>query len=910
MKQHAESLRLSHGWVTMPLSGKFPIIKDWTNLKTSQFISESWNKGNNIGLVCGEISGVIVFDVDVKDNGLADWLRYIKQFGEPKTLKVLTGSGGFHYYFKYNDRVSHLKSFSRVVKENKRKLSWDLKTNGGQVVLPPSIHPETNKLYEFVDFSKEITEMPDWLLDLIERSHPSNIISKQKEIQDKISILDTINTGVTDTVPIPEVQINTQTNQNTKQHSVSVGFSGFESVVIFPDEQRLTNDSKSLPNVSSRNIFSQNISVSNDDPTKVSLECLSDILKQLNLERSCNYDDWFRVTAEIKSFTLYYPDNSLDLLNLAHLFFQRCPEKYNKDEVDKLWENCEANIITVGSLLHWLKEDLGQKPYWDFLKSHNLVKQRVTLNSELPKNHQNSKYDIYDDFYLSDFLKWVNNRVFRLNQNSREIVKSQLLRVLFRIYGGVPQNYLKISPENQFCRIDKQLLSLYRSYVYHQEILDPEDEEKTKIATTTVFSKFDADFDFMYNGHTIIPYHADETPPKRGYFNMFTGYKARIVKDFSVTKTIINADNIEEIIYPYYEQIKPILTHIFVVWANSNIEYYKYIITWLAHPLRTGKKTQKVLTLIGEPGCGKTCLLDFICRYVYGENLSFSTPGIDLFLRQFNATLKDKMFISVNEMPSMNNSGASHSRLFDKFKDIITNDHISIEQKHFEPEMQQNLTNFIISSNNDFVAHLDKGDRRYAIFECSNVYVKNDVYFENLYVSFTQETANAFYTYLRSDYIKELIVNLNEIPETNAGLYVITRSQQHLKLIETPCVIFGKEYFIHGEQFIPEEYIYYIKGRPFVSTDNMFLLYCEWFKKIFSSKNLCDKMEFSKQLKNSYKTVLESSRKFWAHKQERGYFILDSVYNTCIIALTVKDSNSQDTIKPMKLADWLKMKTQ
>ena len=55
-----------------------------------------------IGLATGEASGIVVVDIDVK-NGKdgRQWPRYQDL---PRTKKVQTASGGFHFYFKHPGR--------------------------------------------------------------------------------------------------------------------------------------------------------------------------------------------------------------------------------------------------------------------------------------------------------------------------------------------------------------------------------------------------------------------------------------------------------------------------------------------------------------------------------------------------------------------------------------------------------------------------------------------------------------------------------------------------------------------------------------------------------------------------------------------------------------------------------------
>src|SRR5579885_1374887 len=99
-------LYLSYDWVAIPLRNKIPVVARWQyiTLENSKSIVEKQielHRCNAIGILCGEASGLTVVDIDVADQGLDLWKSLIKEHEEPATFKVLTPSGGLHYYFKY-----------------------------------------------------------------------------------------------------------------------------------------------------------------------------------------------------------------------------------------------------------------------------------------------------------------------------------------------------------------------------------------------------------------------------------------------------------------------------------------------------------------------------------------------------------------------------------------------------------------------------------------------------------------------------------------------------------------------------------------------------------------------------------------------------------------------------------------
>ena len=135
---------VSRGWHIFPVRprGKEPItshgFKDATTDPAS--IRGWWCKWPhaNIGLACGA-SGLTVIDLDPRN-------------GEPNlnlmpTLTSKTGGGGWHYFY------------SGVVRSCKPLPGVDIKSDGGYVILPPSIHP-SGRRYEWVnDF--QVALLPD-----------------------------------------------------------------------------------------------------------------------------------------------------------------------------------------------------------------------------------------------------------------------------------------------------------------------------------------------------------------------------------------------------------------------------------------------------------------------------------------------------------------------------------------------------------------------------------------------------------------------------------------------------------------------------------------------------------------------------------------------------------------------------
>lgn len=125
--------------------GKHPMtprgVKDAT--KDRKVIKQWWAESPdaNIGIATGQISNLVVVDVDGKE-GEGSLARLFKKYGKlPRTPKVRTGKG-VHYY---------LRPGAKPVGNSVGRLGSgiDIRGDGGYVVAPGSIH-RSGKLYKFL----------------------------------------------------------------------------------------------------------------------------------------------------------------------------------------------------------------------------------------------------------------------------------------------------------------------------------------------------------------------------------------------------------------------------------------------------------------------------------------------------------------------------------------------------------------------------------------------------------------------------------------------------------------------------------------------------------------------------------------------------------------------------------------
>tara|TARA_R110002012_G_scaffold321959_1_gene552812 strand:- start:1211 stop:3127 length:1917 start_codon:yes stop_codon:yes gene_type:complete len=157
-----------------PVKGKIPLTqRGFKDASKDLEQLERWHAefpNCNWGVRTGKL---VVVDVDVSrqhedgtvtPNGY-DTLEDLEgRYGSlPETVVVHTGGGGRHHYYRVKEPIS----------SGKLADSIDFKADGGYVVLPESIHPNTGKPYLFEEGYRlgdiPIAPLPDWVRQIVDK---------------------------------------------------------------------------------------------------------------------------------------------------------------------------------------------------------------------------------------------------------------------------------------------------------------------------------------------------------------------------------------------------------------------------------------------------------------------------------------------------------------------------------------------------------------------------------------------------------------------------------------------------------------------------------------------------------------------------------------------------------------------
>jgi hypothetical protein len=184
------------GWRVAPIKPgfKFPKgMEDWQERATTDeaTIRKWWGKYPTYGvsIVAGVISDIVWLDVDPRHGGDETLADLEHEHGKlPDTVESLTGGGGRHIGFKMprcptckgDDQLHTYRCpdcvGGRLIITNDagKRLGpgLDVRGEGGQIVAPPSVHPETGRAYAWEVFNNpldgaEVADMPAWLVSML-----------------------------------------------------------------------------------------------------------------------------------------------------------------------------------------------------------------------------------------------------------------------------------------------------------------------------------------------------------------------------------------------------------------------------------------------------------------------------------------------------------------------------------------------------------------------------------------------------------------------------------------------------------------------------------------------------------------------------------------------------------------------
>lgn len=330
---------------------------------------------------------------------------------------------------------------------------------------------------------------------------------------------------------------------------------------------------------------------------------------------------------------------------------------------------------------------------------------------EVPEYVEYKSFDPKDDFTWLDFDEKWRGYVFKDYNEIIELTRTDLNRVFCRVEQGGGFIIKKTDcDENLYDILDRKtdFTDLYFKY----------DKKKMN------FKQYIQEFGNHMNRYRAIDFAPNKDDPK--LFNLWSGFKAE---------------------YGSRANIDIIKNHVKEVYCNNCEESYEFFLDILYKMLKYPEKPVGVATYIcsKKHGAGKNIFTDFLQEYVFGNNITHYTTGLDSILEKHNAILKSKKIVVVDELASSTENWIGN---FDKLKSMMTGNSLVINPKGVNQYSIKNVLGWFLISNHEDCIRIEPSDRRYFCLKVSEKYVGNKEYFEKLGSAMNQETGNAFYTYV------------------------------------------------------------------------------------------------------------------------------------------------------------------
>lgn len=206
--------------------------------------------------------------------------------------------------------------------------------------------------------------------------------------------------------------------------------------------------------------------------------------------------------------------------------------------------------------------------------------------------------------------------------------------------------------------------------------------------------------------------------------------------------------------------IQPYLDHLKHVICDGDLNYYTYLINWIAHLFqKPEEKPEVAIVLKAGQGAGKGTFVDPLGKIIGSHYFHATDPKH--VIGRFNASLENKILLFADEFFS------GKKQVTDVLKGLITEKTGVIERKGVDSVSVPSYSRLIMASNRDNIISIEKDERRYFYLEVSESKKGDHKYFMPLQKLIAQKDflSSLLYYFLSVDITK---FNPREFPKTNA----------------------------------------------------------------------------------------------------------------------------------------------
>ncbi len=326
---------------------------------------------------------------------------------------------------------------------------------------------------------------------------------------------------------------------------------------------------------------------------------------------------------------------------------------------------------------------------------------------ELIKRYGEKKIDEYIN-QIQEILTKKNNEL------QTEATKSMNARYIVVSVGN------KIRILDTYAPIDWQLdicnaKDYFANKVIYQESIEKIFESNGELSFTTtkkqlsVFQTwFNSDKTLRYDGIKMLP-----TEPSGAYYNNGFQYY-NTWNGWSIKGN--NSKTCQKFLDFLYNDI-----------CDKQDARYNWMLDWFAQMIQfPSVKHPKILVIRGAQGTGKNTLFETLI-HLMGQLYAVSISNKAL-TNNFNSVLYGKVFVVADEA-----IWSGDRSVWGILKNITGSDSIQIECKGKDTFTAQNYIHLMITTNENFAAPIEQGNRRYEVFTTSTQHQNDSAYFKSIH---------------------------------------------------------------------------------------------------------------------------------------------------------------------------------
>ena len=262
------------------------------------------------------------------------------------------------------------------------------------------------------------------------------------------------------------------------------------------------------------------------------------------------------------------------------------------------------------------------------------------------------------------------------------------------------------------------------------------------------------------------------------------------------------------------------LNHVREIVCRGNDDHEAYVLGWLAHLVqRADEKPGVALVLKGSKGAGKDTLAEYVTKLI-GRRHVPTVAASEHIVGKFNARFETALMLHVQE-----GSWAGDRKAEGVLKYLVTSDRVEIERKGIDSISLPSVMRLFISANADWVVPASNDERRWAVFNVSDVRCGDLPYFDALRAEMDGDGPAALLHYLMNYDLAGFSVR--RAPATEglldqkvASLHGIAKWWFEFLCAPEPDRVWGEGDWITGTWVVPREelrglYLTWMKERRF-----------------------------------------------------------------------------------------------